>query len=172
MDTIEQYMDDWREAYLANYRGETPEAKELAEFLKSTYQGAKYVPWATMERLVYTQDPWATFEKVKNDDGTLVFSTYDTIRTFQRVAKDGVEQINETESQIVNHFVRVRLTFMGKVFEEDYPIQDNKYAPVRIPDANSINKSLQRALAKVASRGTGLALRLYETGDLQFEEDK
>ena len=34
-----------------------------------------------------------------------------------------------------------------------------------------INKSLQRAKAKIASRGTGLALKLYETGDLQFEED-
>lgn len=171
MENIEQYMDDWREAFIANYRGETPEAKELADYLKSTYQGAKYIPWATMERLVYQQDPWATFEKVKNENGGLVFSTYDNVETYQRVVKDGVEQLTETKSQIVHHFVRVRLTFMGKDFEEDYPIQDNKYAPVRVPDANAINKSLQRALAKVASRGTGLALRLFEGHDLQFEEE-
>ena len=160
----------WREAYRANYNGETPEAKELAKYVKSTYQGAKYIPWATMERLVYMQDPLADFEKVKNTDGSLLFSRYDDIITYQRVVKDGKEQITETKSQAVSHFVRVRLTFMGKVFEEDYPIQDNKYLAVRVPDANAINKSLQRALAKIASRGTGLALSLYETGDLQFEE--
>ena len=166
------FAEDWREAFIANYKGETPEAKELADFLKKTYQGAKYIPWATMERLVYQQDPYADFIKVKNSNDTLVFSAYDDISTYQRVVKDGVEQITETQSQIIHHFVRVRLTFMGKTFEEDYPIQDSKYASVRVPDANTINKSLQRALAKVASRATGLALSLYENGELQFEEEK
>jgi hypothetical protein len=110
------------------------------------------------------------FEKVKNDEGGLVFSTFNDIETYQKVEKDGVVQEQETRSQNIFHFVRVKLTFMGKTFEEDYPIQDNKYAPLRMLDANSVNKSLQRALAKVGSRATGLALSLYETGDLQFEE--
>lgn len=162
----------WKDLYIENYYGRTEEAKQLETYLKNTYQGAKYIPWATMERLVYLQDPDATFEKVKNENGALVFSTYDTVKTTQRVVKDEVESIQETESQIIHHFVRVKLTFMGKVFEEDYPIQDTKYAAVRVPDANMVNKSLQRALAKVASRATGLALSLYENGDLQFEEGK
>lgn len=161
----------WRDLFVKNYRGETEEAKELAHFLKATYQGAKYIPWATMERLIYQQDPTAVFEKVKNDQGGLVFSTFNDIETYQKVEKDGVVQEQETRSQNIFHFVRVKLTFMGKTFEEDYPIQDNKYAPLRMLDANSVNKSLQRALAKVGSRATGLALSLYETGDLQFEDN-
>ena len=34
-----------------------------------------------------------------------------------------------------------------------------------------INKSIQRAKAKAISTITGLAFSLYESGDLQFEDD-
>ena len=60
---------------------------------------------------------------------------------------------------------------MGKEFIEDYPIQDNAYEAVKAYDSNLINKALQRALAKVASRATGIGLKLYENKDLQFDED-
>lgn len=164
----------WLEQYVENYRGRSEEAKELENLVKKTYQGAKYIPWATMERLTYMQDPDAVFEKVKNEDGSLVFSRYDTVSTYQHVGKTSGEkqeiQTTETKSQNVAHFVRVRVTFLGKTIEEDYPIQDSKYAAVRVFDANAINKSLQRALAKAASRATGLGISLYEFGDLQFED--
>lgn len=169
--------EDWREVFIANYKGETEEAKELKDKVKQNYNGSSYVPWATMERLVYMQDPLAHFEKVKAPDGSLVFSRYDDITTYQsnRAQKEGEETGTfkeiQTQAQAVAHFVRVRLTFMGKTFEEDYPVQDNSYKPVKVFDANAINKSLQRAMAKVASRGTGLGLQLYENGDLQYEEE-
>jgi hypothetical protein len=55
------------------------------------------------------------------------------------------------------------------VFVEDYPIQDKSYQAPKFVDSNDVNKSIQRAKAKVASRGTGLALKLYEGNDLQFD---
>jgi hypothetical protein len=55
------------------------------------------------------------------------------------------------------------------VFIEDYPIQDKSYQAPKFVDSNDVNKAVQRAKAKVASRGTGLALKLYEGNDLQFD---
>jgi hypothetical protein len=55
------------------------------------------------------------------------------------------------------------------VFVEDYPIQDKSYQAPKFVDSNDVNKSVQRAKAKIASRGTGLALKLYEGNDLQFD---
>ena len=75
----------------------------------------------------------------------------------------------------MSHFVKVKLTFLGKTFIEEYPIQDQDYSALKVFNQNAVNKALKRALAKVASRATGIGLRLYENKDLQFdapEEDK
>jgi len=162
--------DSWLEVFKQNYNGTSLEAKEIEGYLKSNYKGNKYIPWATMERLTYMQDPWAEFEKVKTGDGSLVFSRYDRVVTMTENVDGDKTKRTETHANVIAHFVRVRLTFFGKTFEEDYPVQDNKYEAVRIFDSNLINKALQRALAKVASRATGLGLKLYENGDLQFED--
>ena len=55
----------WLEQFKLNYDGKSDEAKSLEDFLKETYKNATYVPWATMERLVYMQDPDAEFEVIR-----------------------------------------------------------------------------------------------------------
>ncbi len=158
----------WLEVYLANYNGETEEAKSVKDYLKENYKGNSYIPWATMERLTYMQDPDAVFEKLANENGELVWTSSNM--TFQNVISDGVVK-QETKAKMFGHFVKVKLTFMGKEFIEDYPIQDSDYTAVKAYDSNLINKALQRALAKVASRATGIGLKLYENKDLQFDEE-
>jgi hypothetical protein len=148
---------DWLAMFEANYNGETPQAKELEQYIKKNYNGSTYIPWATMERMVYQQDPSAEFIIQGLD------STDNTIRT-----NDG-EKI--TEVNFFVHMVSISLTFLGKVFTEVYPVQDNKYNAPKIIDANLVNKAVQRAKAKVASRATGLGLKLYEGHDLQFEDE-
>ena len=157
----------WLDVYKANYEGTSDEAKSVKEYLKENYKGNSYIPWATMERLTYMQDPDAVFEKLTTENGQLVHTSYNT--TEQEVIADGVVK-NSTKAKVVAHFVKVKLTFMGKEFVEDYPIQDSSYEAVKAYDSNLVNKALQRALAKVASRGTGIGLKLYENKDLQFEE--
>lgn len=157
----------WLDVYKANYEGTSDEAKSVKEYLKENYKGNSYIPWATMERLTYMQDPDAVFEKLTTENGQLVHTSYNT--TEQEVIADGVVK-NSTKAKVVAHFVKVKLTFMGKEFIEDYPIQDSSYEAVKAYDSNLVNKALQRALAKVASRGTGIGLKLYENKDLQFEE--
>jgi hypothetical protein len=159
----------WLLQYLDNYNGISKEAKSLEKELQQNYKGNSYVGWATMERLTYQQDPFATFEVMTSPDGTPLFSDNISIASFSRKeGKDSVDTVNSENARVVN-FVRVKLTFLDKVFIEDYPIQDKSYQAPKFVDSNDVNKAVQRAKAKVASRGTGLALKLYEGNDLQFD---
>ena len=168
----EAKVKSWKEVFIANYEGKSPEAKALEPFLKETYKGDVYIPWAVMERLVYMSDENAVFENVKNENGGLVHS--DIINNSQYNLQKG-EVISETKADMFAHFVRVKLVFMGKEFIEDYPIQDQDYSAARVFNQNLVNRALQRAKAKLGARATGLGLKLYEGFDLQFdskEEDK
>ena len=125
-----------------------------------------------MERLTYMQDPEAVFETLETENGNIVFS--DTLSNENKVVQKG-EVVSETVATMMLHFVKVKLTFMGKEFVEEYPIQDQDYSALKVFNQNVVNKALKRALAKVASRATGIGLKLYENKDLQFDvpaEDK
>lgn len=162
----------WKEQFVENYNGRSEEAQEVADFIKENYKGNSYIPWATMERLTYMQDPEAKFETLETENGSMVFS--DTLLNENKVVQKG-EVVSETVATMMSHFVKVKLTFMGKEFVEEYPIQDQDYSALKVYNQNAVNKALKRALAKVASRATGIGLRLYENKDLQFdtpEEDK
>ena len=162
----------WLEQYSANYNGKSAEAKEIASYLKETYKGDKYIPWATMERLTYMQDPNAEFKTILTDrdfiNGDSIVHTDSFTNENSVENKDGV--VNKTSALVVSHFVKVSCTFLGKTFVEEYPIQDQDYTAAKIYNQNLVNKALKRALAKVASRATGLGLKLYENIDLQFDE--
>lgn len=162
----------WKEVFLANYNGESEEAKAIEPFLKHTYKGDVYIPWAVMERLVYMCDENAVFTNILNAKGGLVHS--DIVVNHQSNLQNGTI-VSETEAPMYAHFVKVSLEFMGKIFIEDYPIQEQDYSAARVFNQNLVNKALQRAKAKLGARGTGLGLKLYEGFDLQFEskeEDK
>ena len=159
----------WKDVFLENYNGKSEVAKEVEPFMKENYKGNAYIPWATMERLTYMCDEDAYFENVKNELGGLVHTDM-RIMHQQNIQKG--EVVSETESQMFSHMVKVRLVFMGKEFIEEYPIQDQDYSAARVFNQNLVNRALQRAKAKVASRATGIGFKLYEGKDLQFDEVK
>ena len=156
----------WIDVYKANYDGTSKEAKEVEPFLKSTYKGDVYVPWAVMERLTYMCDENAEFNILQNADGGYVFT--DKLENHQLNIQKG-ETISETNAPMFAHFVKVELKFLGRVFLESYPIQEQDYTAARIYNQNLVNRAIKRAIAKVAARATGLALKLYEGHDLQFD---
>ena len=156
----------WKEVFKANYNGTSEEAKELQPFLKDTYKGDVYIPWAVMERLVYMMDEDAEFVVVHNDNGGIVHT--DCVYQEQKNIQKG-EVVSETSAPMFAHFVTIVLKFMGKTFVEHYPIQDQDYSAARIYNQNLVNRAIQRGKTKVASRATGLGLRLYEGFDLQFD---
>ena len=166
MKQVEQ--KNWLDQYKENYNGKSAEAKEIASYLKETYKGDKYVPWATMERLTYMQDPNAEFKTILNEFSHSIVHSDAFTNTNSVENKDGI--VNRTSALVVSHFVKVSCTFLGKTFVEEYPIQEQDYSAAKIYNQNLVNKALKRALAKVASRATGLGLKLYENIDLQFDE--
>ena len=157
----------WKEIFTENYNGTSEVAKEIEPFIKENYKGNTYIPWATMERVTYMCDENAVFENIKNENGGLVHT--DMVVMHQQNIQKG-EVVSETESQMFSHMVKVKLTFMEKEFIEEYPIQDQDYSAARVFNQNLVNRALQRAKAKVASRATGIGLKLYEGKDLQFDE--
>lgn len=166
MKQVEQ--KNWLDQFKENYNGKSAEAKEIEGFLKETYKGDKYIPWATMERLTYMQDPNAEFKTILNEEFAKGLVHTDSFINENCVEnKDGI--VNKTSAMVVSHFVKVSCTFLGKTFVEEYPIQEQDYTAAKIYNQNLVNKALKRALAKVASRATGLGLRLYENKDLQYE---
>lgn len=170
LEKEEQKMENkWLLQFLDNYNGISPEAKSLEKEIQKNYKGSSYIGWATMERLTYQQDPFATFEVMISPNGTPLFTDHISISSYTRKDTKGDTDTTNTENARVVNFVRVKLTFLDKVFVEDYPIQDKSYQAPKFVDSNDVNKAVQRAKAKVASRGTGLALKLYEGNDLQFD---
>lgn len=157
----------WKEVFTENYLGKSDLAKEVEPFLKDNYKGNAYIPWATMERLTYMCDEDAVFENIKNANGGLVHT--DVMEMHQQNIQKG-EVVSETVSQMFSHMVKVKLIFMGKEFIEEYPIQDQDYSAAKVFNQNLVNRALQRAKAKVASRATGIGFKLYEGKDLQFDE--
>ena len=153
----------WKKIFTENYLGQSAEAKELEGFLKKTYKDMSYIPWATMERMLYQQDPEAQVDVIRNHEGGFVFPNIMVNHTNDA----GVV----TDITMFSHMVVVQVTFLGKTVEEIMPVQDKKYDAVKTIDQNLVNKSIQRAKAKAVARVTGLALKLYEGKDLQFEDD-
>lgn len=156
----------WKEVFKANYNGTSEEALELKPFLKETYKNDVYIPWAVMERLVYMMDEDAEFVIVSNDNGGIVHT--DCMYQEQKNVQKG-EVVSETSAPMFAHFVVIMLKFMGKMFIEHYPIQDQDYSAAKVYNQNLVNRAIQRGKTKVASRATGLGLRLYEGFDLQFD---
>lgn len=157
----------WKDVFIENYNGTSDAAKEVEPFVKANYKGNAYIPWGTMERLTYMCDEDAYFENIKNDKGGLVHT--DVMEMHQQNIQKN-EVVSETVSQMFSHMVKVRLIFMNKEFIEEYPIQDQDYSAAKVFNQNLVNRALQRAKAKVASRATGIGFKLYEGKDLQFDE--
>src|SRR5574344_976883 len=155
----------WLEVFTENYLGKSAVSQEIEDFMKENYKGNPYLPWATMERITYQLDPKARFTNICNRDGGLVHSD---IVILEQSSKTNEKEV-VSSAPMMSHMVKVTLEFMGRVFIEDYPIQDTDYSPAKIFNQNLVNRALQRAKARVAARATGVGLKLYEPQDLQFE---
>lgn len=171
--------EKWLKAWSDNYKGVSEQAKELEKFMKANYKKHNYIPWATMVRMLYEQDPMAEIELIHspNDREGIVHTSWGSTDTDlkEEKSKDGVIVLSKTDKSYSKHcanMIVISCVFMGKTFTEYYPIQDNSYNAPYYYDSNMVNKAIQRAKAKIISIATGLAFRLYEDGDLQFEDDK
>lgn len=151
----------WFDVWMDNYTNRTEVAQEVTKLAKSSFKGDIYIPWAVMLKALYALDENAVVEKVQNDKGGYVHTDYFTLWT----KANG----NESEVTVVSHMVKVKVTFMGKEFEDVFPIQDKDYSSTKVFDQNLVNRALQRNMTRVIAMATGVAWSLYESGDLQMD---
>lgn len=157
-------MENWKDLWLKNYRGEG-ETAELSSFLKKlnygNRNGISYLPWATVERIFKLQD--GKIEIVRTNDKVV---ESDSIHV-KDVSEDGV--IIPVFSNA--YFVNIKAEWHGQVHVEKYPIQDGSGRALSVWSQNEINKSIQRGKVKAIAIVSGIGFKLFEDGDLQFEED-
>ena len=108
------------------------------------YKGLDYLSWANAIAYMLKEDPNATYQFCKAEDGLPFFSRGDV------------------------HFVRTEVTMFGETKEMVLPVMDNKHDAVKMPSSRQINDCLMRCLVKnIAMFGIGLRL-YYKEGLEEF----
>jgi hypothetical protein len=157
-------MENWKDIWLKNYKGEGDTA-ELSSFLKKlnygNRNGISYLPWATVERIFKLQD--GKIEIVKTNDRIVEADSIRIKETFE----DGVLVPVMSNS----YFVNIKVDWHGQTHIEKYPIQDGTGRALTVWTQNEINKSIQRGKVKAIAIVSGIGFKLFEDGDLQFEDN-
>ena len=156
---------DWKELWNKNYRGEGDTA-ELEKYVKTLDYGSRnninYLPWATVERIFKLQD--GEVELYKTADDTCV----EVDRTGTRVEYD--ENGVVSTKFILSYFINVCARWQGREYVERYPLQDSMGRPLTVWTQNDLNKAYQRAKVKAIANVSGIGYKIFEDGDLQFDD--
>lgn len=167
---------NWKELWLKNYRGEG-DTSELIDFLKKLNYGNRtnisYLPWATVERIFKLQDGQVETVLSENpinhieDQKTHTIVEVDRVLVREEADENGV--VSRTYAN--SYFVNIRATWQGQNHIERYPLQDSSGRPLSTWTQNEINKAIQRGKVKAIAIVSGIGFKLFEDGDLQFEEE-
>jgi hypothetical protein len=166
-------MEDknWKVIWLKNYRGEGDTA-ELLDFVKKLNYGNRnnvsYLPWATVERIFKIQD--GTIEVLPSRISETQTSIVEADRVLIKEEADSNGVVSRTFAN--SYFVNIRVSWQGQTYVERYPIQDSTGRPLSFWTQNDLNKSIQRGKVKAIAIVSGIGFKLFEDGDLQFEEEK
>ena len=159
-------IKNWKELWDDNYRGKGA-TEELSRFTKDLNFGSKkgvtYLPWATVERIFKMQD--GTYEIIKTGDSYVECDSYFIGQEIDKLNGIVVEKFNNA------FFVNVKVDWKGQTYTERYPLQDSSSSPLTRWTQNDLNKAFQRGKVKAIAIVSGIGYKLYEDGDLQFEDE-
>jgi len=158
--------ETWKELWLKNYRGEGDTA-DLDKFLKKLNYGSRmdisYLPWAVVDRIFKLQD--GEVEILRHEDGSIV----EVDRTH---IKDEAEEGGVFIPRYMNsYFINIVARWQGRTHTERYPLQDSNGRPLSVWTQNELHKVTQRGRVKAIAAVSGIGYKLFEDGDLQFEDD-
>ena len=159
-------IKNWKELWDDNYRGKGA-TEELSKFTKDLNFGSKkgvtYLPWATVERIFKMQD--GTYEIIKTGDSYVECDSYSIGQELDKLNGIVVEKFNNA------FFVNIKVDWKGQTYTERYPLQDSSSSPLTRWTQNDLNKAFQRGKVKAIAIVSGIGYKLYEDGDLQFEDE-
>ena len=175
----------WKEKWMENYRGEG-DCQELETFLKEldygSRKGVTYLPWAVVDRIFKMQDGVTetlffpkTIEVSDGEEGTKTIQVGNTI-----VEVDSVHMRDEVDSKygvvtpkyMNSYFVRIKAEWEGQVHVERYPLLGSSGQALSFWTQTDLNKAVQRGKVKAIAIVSGIGYKLFEDGDLQFEDDE
>ena len=173
----------WKEKWMANYRGEG-DCQELETFLKEldygSRKGVTYLPWAVVDRIFKMQGGVTetlffpkTIEVSDGEEGTKTIQVSNTI-----VEVDSVHMRDEVDSNGIvtpkymnSYFVRIKAEWEGQVHVERYPLLNSSGQALSFWTQTDLNKAVQRGKVKAIAIVSGIGYKLFEDGDLQFEDE-
>ena len=173
----------WKEKWMANYRGEG-ECQELETFLKEldygSRKGVTYLPWAVVDRIFKMQDGVTetiffpkTVEVESGEEGTKTIQVGNTIVEVDSVhIRDEVDNNGIVTPKYMNsYFIRVKAEWEGQVHVERYPLLSSTGQALAFWTQIDLNKAVQRGKVKAIAIVSGIGYKLFEDGDLQFEDE-
>lgn len=173
----------WKEKWLANYRGEG-DCQELESFLKEldygSRKGVTYLPWAVVDRIFKMQGGVTetiffprTVEVSDGEEGTKTIEVGNTIVEVDSVhIRDEVDSNGVVTPKYMNsYFVRIKAEWEGQVHVERYPLLSSTGQALAYWTQIDLNKAVQRGKVKAIAIVSGIGYKLFEDGDLQFEDD-
>jgi hypothetical protein len=158
----------WKELWLNNYKG-IGDTAELEKSLKTLGYGSRnnisYLPWAVVERIFRLQD--GDVHWVPINEHSYVDMDYITLESQTDSVTGEV-----TSRTIRSFFININAVWQGREYTERYPLQDSNGRPLNNWTQNDLNKAYQRGKVKAIAIVSGIGYKLFEDGDLQFEEEE
>lgn len=158
---------EWKDAWQQNYRG-VGDTADLEKYLKKLGYGSRtnisYLPWAVVERIFRLQG--GEVELFRPNEHSSVEA--DVVEIGSDVdSETGVV----TAKYVRSYFINIQAGWQGRLYTERYPLQDSNGKPLTYWTQNDLNKAYQRGKVKAIAIVSGIGYKLFEDGDLQFEDD-
>jgi len=173
----------WKEKWMDNYRG-VGDCQELETFLKEldfgSRKGVTYLPWAVVDRIFKMQD--GVTETIFFPKNAEVQDFGEGIKTIQIgntiIEVDSVHIRDEVDNNGVvtpkymnSYFVRIKAVWEGQTHIERYPLLSSTGQALAFWTQVDLNKAVQRGKVKAIAIVSGIGYKLFEDGDLQFEDE-
>lgn len=173
----------WKEKWMTNYRSEG-DCQELESFLKEldygSRKGVTYLPWAVVDRIFKMQGGVTetlffprTVEVSDGEERTKTIEVGNTIIEVDSVhIRDEVDNNGVVTPKYMNsYFVRIKAEWEGQVHVERYPLLSSTGQALAFWTQTDLNKAVQRGKVKAIAIVSGIGYKLFEDGDLQFEDE-
>ena len=169
---------NWKDRWLDNYKG-VGDCQELESFLKEldygSRKGVTYLPWAVVDRIFKMQGgktETINYPRYETISGNFEIVGYtivevDTVHIRDEVDSNGVV----TPKYMNSYFVNIRAEWEGQVHTERYPLLNSTGQALAFWTQIDLNKAVQRGKVKAIAIVSGIGYKLFEDGDLQFEDE-
>lgn len=190
-DSKEVEKKSWQEIWQENYEGKgaCEELEDRLKFLekKTGEVFASYLPWAVVQRIFMFQGgeievidfPQTAEVQIKSEDESEIPKFKRVIIKNTIVEKDSAHLRDEYDDNgvaepiyIDSFFVNVKVKWKGREHIERYPLLGTTNNPLFHWTQADLNRAVQRAKVKAIAIVSGIGYKLFEDGDLQFEDDK